>query len=194
MDTLVIGGVKKMGNVFESATSVLKSFIDNEPKTPLHVGEVMACWTYLASLENSISFEQQGLNMTTDNDVITMLNDAIKMCNGQVKRLKEFLLHEGVPLPPAPESKPDSNPNDVPLGVKLTDNEIVNGVSIKVAGASVKCATSQAESIRNDVGLMFLEFQAEHVAFGATLKMLMRNKGWIKNPPFYLPPGLPENE
>jgi hypothetical protein len=37
-----------MCKVIEAAIHTLKSIIDNEPKEPLHVGEVMSCWLYLA--------------------------------------------------------------------------------------------------------------------------------------------------
>ncbi|WP_409300804.1 DUF3231 family protein [Peribacillus sp. SCS-155] len=181
-----------MDNIFESATTALRTMMTNEKKKPLHIGEVMACWTYLTTLEYALSFEEIGLNTTTDEEVTNMLNDAIKLCHGQAKELRDFLVHEGVALPNGPEPRPDSNPNDVPNGVRMTDDEIANSVSIKIAAAVVKCAASQSESIRTDVGLMFLKFQAQHISFALTLKALMEKRGWLKVPPYYQPPGIPE--
>jgi hypothetical protein len=43
----------------------------------------------------------------------------------------------------------------------------------------------------NDVGIMFAGFQAEMLKYGASLKTLMRKRGWIKIPPYYVPNGLP---
>ncbi|RNB91623.1 hypothetical protein EDM56_02355 [Brevibacillus fluminis] len=52
-------------------------------------------------------------------------------------------------------------------------------------------ATSAAQAVRNDVGLMWTEFQAEQVTFGATLKNVMRKRGWLTIPPAFTPPGVP---
>lgn len=53
----------------------------------------------------------------------------------------------------------------------------------------MRAAGAASESIRTDVGLLFIEFQAEKFAFATRLKHLMRKRGWIKVPPFYVPPG-----
>ncbi|MFC4767927.1 DUF3231 family protein [Effusibacillus consociatus] len=89
------------------------------------------------------------------------------------------------------ESKPKSEPNAVPTGVKLTDEELANGVALKITSAITMCGTGLIQAVRNDVGMMWFEFQTEHVIYGANLKALMRKRGWIKVPPYYYPPGLP---
>lgn len=180
-----------MPNLFEAVINTFRTLIDNEPKAPLHTGEVTSCWFYYTALKEAIRFEEAGLNMTTDNEVVEMLKDAIKLCESQAKRIERFMVSEGIPLPETSAPKPKSNPNEVPLGVKLTDDEIANGVSIKMAAANLECGMGQSQSIRNDVGFMWLEFQVEILTFGATLKTLMRKRGWIKVPPYYYPPGKP---
>lgn len=77
------------------------------------------------------------------------------------------------------------------MGVKLTDDEIANGISLKLASVNVLCATTVSQSIRTDVGLMFLEFQTHILLFAADFKTLMEKRGWLKSPPAYLPPGAP---
>ncbi|WP_245954364.1 DUF3231 family protein [Paenibacillus flagellatus] len=178
-------------NVFEAAIDVIKDWIDDEPKDPLHVGEVMGCWIYLGGLEEAASMVQAGLNTTTDGDLVHALKQDQQLGEDQRKRLTDFMIREGISLPPASETKPKSNPNDIPLGVKLTDDEIANGLSIKIASLIMNAAAGATQSIRNDVGLMFAQFQAEKMAFGASLKALMRKRGWIKIPPYYYPPGRP---
>jgi hypothetical protein len=66
-----------------------------------------------------------------------------------------------------------SSLHQLPLGVKLTDNEIANAPSIKVVANYMMCATGAVQSVRNDVGIMFVKFQAEKLKFGASLKTLM---------------------
>jgi hypothetical protein len=138
-----------------------------------------------------LRFEEIGLNTTTDDEVKVMLNDAYKLCKSQADRLEAFLKKEGIPLPATTPPKPNSSPNHIPAGVRFTDDELANGVSIKVALGIVECATGQVQSIRTDVGLMWIEFQSEMLAFSATLKSMLRQRGWLKVPPFFYPPSEP---
>ncbi|RFU66389.1 DUF3231 family protein [Peribacillus saganii] len=182
-----------MSNIFEALINTIKTAMDEDTQTRLHTGEVTLCWLYYTSMSEALGYEEDALNMSTDGEVLEMLNDAIKTCGSQVKRLEQFLMREGVPLPAMPARKPKSDPEEAPLGVKLTENEIANGVSAKVAYMNIQCATVQSQSIRNDVALMFMEFQAELLTFGATLKPLMKKRGWLRIPPYYYPPGVPES-
>ncbi len=181
-----------MTNVFETVKDFLQMNLDNEPKNPLHVGEVMSCWLYLALMDEATVYIQIALNTTTDDDVIKILKDSLKQCEEQGKRFKEFMKKEGVHLPPTSEQRPNSEPNEVPLGVKLTDDELMNGLSIKTITAITSCATAASQSIRNDVGALFTQCMLEKMKFGTSLKELMRKRGWIKVPPYYYPPGLPK--
>ncbi|WP_445486884.1 DUF3231 family protein [Niallia sp. 03133] len=99
---------------------------------------------------------------------------------------------EGIHLPPSSEERPQSDPNGVPLGTKLTDDEIMNGLSIKTVAAVVHCATAASQCVRNDVSVLFTQCMLEKIKFGTTLKDLMRKRGWIKVPPYYYPPGAPK--
>ncbi|WP_254788768.1 DUF3231 family protein [Virgibacillus salinus] len=114
------------------------------------------------------------------------------MCESQVKKLSKFMKEEGIPLPDVTSSKPNSEPNEIPLGVKLTDNEITNGVAFKLVTCMQSCAKGQADSLRSDIGMIWLDFYTDWITFGTTLKTLMRKRGWIKVPPYYYPPGSPK--
>lgn len=182
-----------MPNLFEAVFNMLKISADatNEPKSPLHVFEVADCWKYLTMVEEFIRYEEIGLNTTSDDEVKEMLTDVVKLCESHVKRVSTFMKDEGIPLPDVTSSKPKSDPNGVPLGVKLTDDEITNGVAFKLVTCSQVCAAGQANAVRNDIGKMWIGFFLEWTVFGATLKTLMRKRGWLKVPPYYNPPGFP---
>lgn len=181
-----------MGNPVEAIWNLLKTKLDNEEKSPLHVLEVGGCWTYLAILEEFIRYEEVGLNTTTDDEVKEMLVDAIKLCESQVKTLSQFMRQEGVPLPDVTSAKPQSDPNQIPLGVKLTDDEIANGVAFKMVTLLTQCGKGQADAVRNDVAIMWFRFYIDIMTFGTTLKTLMKKRGWLKVPPYYYPPGMPK--
>ncbi|MFD1738178.1 DUF3231 family protein [Bacillus salitolerans] len=180
-----------MGNPFEALWNTIKTFVDVEEKSPLNIIEVGDCWQYLTTVQEFIRYEEIGLNTTKDDEVKEMLHDALKLCKSQSKRLSDFMIKEGIPLSVVASPKPDSDNNDIPLGVKLTDDEIVNGVAFKFVTISQLSSKGQVDAIRNDVAMMWLEYYSEIVTFGATLRVLMRKRGWLKVPPYYVPPGNP---
>jgi hypothetical protein len=75
--------------LFESVTSILKTFVDLEPqaiagpesvpeqesgpKVSSHVGEVMNVWKYLVLNEEAMVIQQIGRNTTTDSDLLELL-------------------------------------------------------------------------------------------------------------------------
>lgn len=183
--------MREIPALLETTVNVIHSLTDNK-KTPLHVGEVMACWTYLAFVEEIIVFEQIGLNTTENNELRNMLEEALKVAQSHIKQITKFMQDEGIPMPDEPPTKPKSNPKAVPIGAKLTDNEIANTISINFVIASNLCATSASQSLRTDVGIMFLQFQMDKLTLGFKLKNLMEKRGWLKIPPYYYAPGLPQ--
>jgi hypothetical protein len=182
-----------MVNPVEAVWNMLKMSFDNmqESKNPLHVIEVGDLWKYHTMIEEFIRYEEIGLNTTIDDEVKEMLNDVNQSCKKQTKRISSFMLEEGIPLPDVTSPKPKSNSNDIPLGVKMTDDEISNGIAFKMVLLMQHCAKGQADAIRNDTGMLWLEFYSEWVFLGNTLKSLMRKRGWLKVPPYYYPPGSP---
>jgi hypothetical protein len=178
-------------NAFESITALFKNIVDSEPEPPLHVGEVMSLWTALTAFQESRALYQAALNTTTDPELKHALENALEGSTRDYNRLKNFLIKEGVPLPSINEDKPKSNPLDVPQGVKLTDDEIANLIGVKVASSITFCAQAMSQSIRTDVGLTFFHVQIELMKYASVLKNLMKKRGWLKSPPSYLPPGIP---
>jgi hypothetical protein len=182
-----------MPNIFEAIIDYIKTTNDNEPKPRPHIGEAMGCWLYFTAIAEEIPALEASLNTTTDNELISLLNNSLDLAQHQLDVLRNFMINEGIPLSQVAESKPKSDPNSVPLGVKVTDEEIANFISLKVASNIIMCSTNMSQSIRNDIGLMWARFHAEKMIFGMELKTAMRKRGWIKDPPYYYPPGAPSN-
>lgn len=179
-----------VGSMFKNLAGVIESLTDNH-KNPLHVGEAMACWTYLAYVSEVNGYIQTGLNTTTDSELQDLLQDGNKVTKSHLKEISDFMKQEGVPLPSLPEDKPQSDPNAIPLGAKLTDSELINTVNYNFVIAADTCAASASQSLRTDVALMFLKFQTDKLSLGLKSKKIMQDKGWLKVPPFYQPPGSP---
>lgn len=182
-----------VGSMFKNATSILESLTDNH-KDPLHVGETMACWSYLAFVANIVTYIEVGLNMVTDSDLKKLLQDGHKLTTSHKKEMSEFMQQEGISLPEMPENKPESNPNEVPLGAKLTDDELINTININFITAADMCAASASQCLRTDVALMFIKFQTDKLSIGLKSRELMKKKGWLKMPPSYQAPGMPTKD
>jgi hypothetical protein len=181
--------------VVKKATIYAKTaFIKDENKTPLHIGEAMGCWIFLALVGETQVQTEAGINSTTDPELRKALQEAVNMLRSEKEQISAFMRSEGVSLPPLSESKPISDPNGVPLGVKLTDKELANSLKKKISMAITNCSQATSESLRTDVSLMWAEFMQEHITFLTTFKSLMRKREWLKVPPPYYPPGLPQTE
>lgn len=185
-------GVFFVPNIIEALGSLLQNNLDNEELPPLHVGEVMNCWTFLGVIHEANIFTQIGLNTTSDDELKEMLRDSANDCEKQTKLMKNFLVKEGIPLPPLTEHKPNSDAIEIPYGVKMTDDEIANGVVIKEISAILLCATGIVQAIRDDVGKMFLQILLEKITFNTSLKTMMRKRGWLKVPPYFTPAAMPK--
>jgi hypothetical protein len=175
----------------QALKNVAQSFIKGEEKTPLHIGEAMGCWVFLTLVGETQVQTEAGINSTTNPELRKALQEAVNMFKLEKERLSAFMRSEGIPLPPLSESKPISDPNSVPLGVKLTDNELANSLKKKISMAITNCSETAGQSIRNDISLIWAEFLQEHITFLTTFKSLMRKRGWLKVPPAYDPAGLP---
>ncbi|MEI2665719.1 DUF3231 family protein [Rossellomorea sp. LJF3] len=180
-----------MTHVFEAISAIMKNFTDEAPKPPLHVGEVMDLWTAFTAFHEAHALYQVGLNTTTDKDLRHVLESALEASMLDTKKIEKFLLKEGVPLPLVNPKKPLSEQSAVPEGVKLSDDEIANLISVKVATSITYCAQAMSKTVRTDVGLMFFSIQINLMKIAAPLKNVMISRGWLRVPPKYNPPGSP---
>lgn len=180
-------------NVFKNAVDVIESLTDNH-KNPLHVGEAMTCWTYFSFVSTIIIHVEIGLNTTNDTKLRKALQECHKVMKSHKKEVSEFMYQEGVPLSNASEDKPASDPNAIPLGAKFTDNELANTINMNFIIAADMCAAAASQSLRTDVAIMFLKFQTDKLSLTLQTKELMLDRGWLKVPPFYSPPGAPNQD
>ncbi|SMB87089.1 Protein of unknown function [Desulfonispora thiosulfatigenes DSM 11270] len=183
-----------MSNIMEVFKEVIDDYAKKpEDKNPMHIGEVTSLWIYLAMLEESNRYVEMGLNTTRDKELIESLQESFKDCAKQIGEITKIFKAEGIPMPPTSEAKVKSDPNSIPMGVKMTDDEIANGLSLKAVSTLMMCATGMSQSVRNDIALMWTKNLGIRMKYGAKLKVLMKKRGWLKVPPFYCPPGTPHN-
>jgi hypothetical protein len=178
-------------NILEIVGDIFKTYKETN-NSPLHVGEVMNLWTFLTATENFTNSEQIVLNKVEDKELAQKINDLIENFHKPImKDIKQILLTEGVELPQEPVEKPQLK-LDVPPGGSMTDEEVANFVVFNLVWAIKFCARGLTESVRADVGTLFVKAIVEKAAFSLTLKELMASKGWLKVPPLHKIAGKPQ--
>lgn len=123
--------------------------------------------------------------------VLDHLTEPTSALDPELKEIEALLMKEGINVPSTTEHKPESNPEGVPLGAKMSDAEIANGIAVKQVSALTFCATGLAQSIRGDIANMWVRFFMKRANYGAYFIPLIRKRGWINVPPYYYPPGAP---
>lgn len=171
-------------SIVELAIDTLKAF-SKTSNTPLHAGEVMNLWTFLTATENFTNSEQITLNKVKDKDLSDKMNELINNYHKPIiQDIKNLLLKEGIELPQEPVEKPQIK-LDVQDGAKMTDEEVANLVVFNLVWAIKFCSRGLTESVRADVGEIFLKAIMKKASFSVTFKELLSNKGWLKTPPLF---------
>jgi len=164
-------------SLFKSAT---------QPTHPLHAGEVSIAWALYVGVSEARVICLLLLNHTNDTDLKEMIEHIIAdLEEPLIKRTKDFLVHEGVGIPPATGDKPRANEAQIPPGAKYTDAEIANLLVVKLEGMLNTCNFGIGQSVRDDVGALLLMAYQHVCAQGFTLKKLMQQRGWLRTPPMF---------
>ena len=158
----------------------------NPQKEPMHYGEVFAVWTHLMGTQAMIPGYQTLKNHTGDHDLRDLIDEMIANARTDVKQMQELLKHNGIALPPAPPEKPECQIENIPPGARFTDQEVSARITADIAAGLAACAQAIAQCIREDIGLMFGQFQMKKAQFGAALLKINKEKGWLVPPPLHV--------
>lgn len=159
----------------------------NPKEEPMHYGEVFDVWTYFSAANAAIAGYQTLLNHTGDHDLKRFIEDTIEnVLRSEVEQLEELLKENEIMLPPAPPEKPVAQLENIPSGARFTDPEIAMSISKDIATGLIACSQIIGKSIREDIGVMFGQFHATKMQYGARLLRINKEKGWLVPPPLHL--------
>ena len=160
--------------------------LNGNPKDePLHYGEVLGSWAFVGANNGLISAYQAFVNHAGDQDLIAILEEAIKTMQSENKQLEKVLKDNGIALPPSLPERPKANAEDIPVGARFMDPEISAAVSINVGQGLVSCSEVMGQCLREDIAMMFGKFHADKMLLGFKLLNLNKEKGWIVLPPLH---------
>jgi len=157
-----------------------------KPPIQLHAGEAFGLWTYYEAVAETRSICLVLINHTEDRDLRELVEHfADDVLQPQLRQVKEKMLHDGVELPLVTPDKPRANPQQIPVGARLVDEQTANMLVVKVQGLLLFCHEGLSRSLREDLGAMYYAFQSHVLAQGASLAALMSQRGWLRRPPFF---------
>lgn len=157
-----------------------------EARGPLHVGEAMSLWAYSIGVEESHAICLLLVNHTRDTGLKETIEHFIDdVEETQIKRIRQVLREEGIVVPPATGEKPPADESQIPAGAKFTDAEIANLLIVKLTGLLHFAHNGLTNSVREDIGALFMQFYTQLVTQGITLKRTAQSRGWFRMPPAY---------
>lgn len=171
-------------NIQKTIRSVVMGILSGNPQDePMHYGEIFGTWTNLLANNGLIAGYQVYINHTGDQDLKRLIEEAIQGLKNENQQLEELLKVNGIGLPPAPPDRPIAKLEDIPVGARYNDPEISAAVSKDVAAGLVACSQAMAQSIREDIAMMYGQFHLAKAQFGAKMLRLNKEKGWLIPPP-----------
>ncbi|PKR77629.1 hypothetical protein CEY16_06745 [Halalkalibacillus sediminis] len=157
----------------------------NPKNEPLHYGEIFGIWSYLQVAKGDIAGFQTLSNHTGDKDLHKLLDELTEGIKQEVKDLEEILKLNGIAIPPSPPERSYANLEDIPVGARVSDPEIMATISGKIAQGLVSCSGIIGQSIREDIGMLFGQYHMNKAQAGAKALRLSKTKGWLVPPPMH---------
>lgn len=157
----------------------------NPKDEPMHYGEVTGTWAFIGANNGLISGYEAFVNHAGDDELIKLLEEAVKMMKSENKALEQLLKDNGIAPPPSLPGRPKAKAEDIPVGARFSDPEISAAVSINVGQGLVSCSLVMGQCLREDIATMFGKYIAERAMFGLKLLRLNKEKGWIIPPPLH---------
>lgn len=158
----------------------------NPKKEPLHYGEIMGIWSFAMNGQGMKTTLQTFKNHAGDKDLRQFIDDLYEDMDKEVLECTKLLKDNGIAPPPSYPEKPKANLEDIPAGARFSDPEIAAGLVKEMATSLVTCSQVIGQSIREDVGMLFVKYHTSKVTMGARLLKMNKEKAWLIAPPLQM--------
>ncbi|AJS58404.1 DUF3231 family protein [Paenibacillus sp. IHBB 10380] len=158
--------------------------LDGNPKDePLHYGEIYEVWLFSMKAKGCISAYRAYQYHAGDKDLRKLLGDVIDQAELEVSECDKVLTHNGIVTSPKLPERPEVKLEDIPVGVRFTDQEIAAMVAADTSLGLVSCSAIMGNSIREDLGALFAKYHVTKAALGLKVLKMTKEKGWLIPPP-----------
>lgn len=158
----------------------------NPKDEPLHYGEAFDLWSSSTKAKGCVSVYRAYLYHAGDKDLKQILSDLINQSELEAKECDHILLGNGIVPPPDLPARPEAKLEDIPVGARLTDQEISTLTAAENAASMTACSMMMGKSIREDIGALYAKYHATRTAIGLKILEMNKNKGWLVPPPLHV--------
>lgn len=158
----------------------------NQSDEPLHYGEIYALWQFSMAAKGCISMNRAYHFHTGDKDLKKLIKDIINQAELEISECDSILISNGIVPPPALPDRPETKLEDIPVGVKFSDQELASIIGADTAVSLVACSQNMVASTREDVGALFAKYHATKAALILKLLKMNKEKGWLIPPPLQI--------
>lgn len=158
----------------------------NPKHEPLHYGEVFDLWAFSAKAKGCVSVYRAYVYHAGDKDLKQILSDLINQAELEAKECDSILLDNGIVPPPDLPPRPEAKLEDIPIGARITDQEISPLIAADTAASMAACSAMAGKSIREDVGALFIKYHATKTVIGLKILELSKENGWLVPPPLHM--------
>ncbi|REK71623.1 DUF3231 family protein [Paenibacillus paeoniae] len=155
----------------------------NSKKEPLHYGEAYDVWLYSMGAKGCGSRYRALKFHAGDKELKDVIDDMIKQVELEAAECDEILVHNGIVPSPSLPQRPEAKLENIPVGARFSDMEIVGMLSAEAAAGLILCSQIMGKSIREDIGVLFAKYHALKATIGLKALHLSKEKGWLILPP-----------
>jgi hypothetical protein len=158
----------------------------NQKDEPLHYGEIYDLWQFSMTAKGCVSANRAYQYHAGDKDLKKILGDIINQAELEISECDTILINNGiVPSPVLPE-RPETKLEDIPVGVKFSDQEIASMVGADTSLSLMACSQIMSKATREDIGALFAKYHATKAAIGLKILKISKEKGWLIPPPLQI--------
>lgn len=158
----------------------------NPKNEPLHYGEVFDVWSFSMKAKGCISVYRAYQYHAGDKDLKKILDNLINQAELEAEECDQILIHNGIAPSPTLPPRPEAKLEDIPMGARITDQEIISLVTTDNAASLVACSQVMGKSIREDIGALFAKYHVTKAALGLQILETSKEKGWLLPPPLHI--------
>jgi len=158
----------------------------NPKDEPIHYGEVFDVWAFSLKAKGCVSIYRAYNFHAGDKDLKEILGDLINQAELEVIECDTILTSNGIAPSPDLPARPEAKLTEIPVGARITDQEIAALIAADTAASLVTCSQIMGKSIREDVGALFGKYHLTKAALGLKILQLTKEKGWLVPPPLHV--------
>jgi hypothetical protein len=158
----------------------------NPKDEPMHYGEIYAVWLNSTKAKGAVSVYQAYQYHAGDKDLKKILSDLIDQAKLEINECDTLLTQNGITPSPSLPERPEVNIADIPIGARLTDQEISALISVDTFMGLTACSQIISNSIREDICALYMKYHTTTAAIGLKILRMNKEKGWLIPPPLQI--------